>query len=110
MNTGKRIRKTICPMCGWHRNVLRKNAPVRVFHFGAVPIDPINFEIIRWVVSHGNSKDPKKKKGFQPLKSVNFVEALKNEEDRKVVIEVYKRAKEIIKVIDQARAMNGERG
>ena len=99
----KTIRQTVCPMCGWLRNVFRKDATQKIFRYGFVPIDPEKFSILRWVVSLGHPTDGRKA-GFDTVGRMTFKQAYADPRTRDIVNDVRARAVRILQVIDQVIA------
>jgi hypothetical protein len=115
----KRIAKVRCMMCGLSRVLVRTghNAAMRgdlvetgslgLFHFGGFPLDskpPLYF-----VISHGRSTDPTKKSGFEPVGEVSLEQLVKDKNWSWIADDVYDRAKEIVRRIDDARGKRGSR-
>lgn len=110
----KSIAKARCPMCGLSRVVLRKGTGaakagraikkglIGLFHFGEWPID--DKETLYFVASHGRTTDPTKKSGFQPVgEGMTLRDIVGNPVWKWLSDDIYRRASEIVKEIDDAR-------
>lgn len=87
-------------MCGWTRSVYRKKATRKVFRYGTTPIE--EFQVIRWMVAHGHPRDGRKK-GFEVVRTMTIGEAVKHKSSRRIVDDIYTRAKELVELIEKAR-------
>ena len=108
--------RTACPLCGWNRVIKRKGTsaaasgrPITrlkgLFHYGEIPLE--EFELIRWMVSHGrcNSEEKAagKKSGFERVDGKNFDAVVTDPAWSWLVDDIYVRACEIKERIENAR-------
>jgi hypothetical protein len=107
-------------MCGLSRAAVRTgyNAAMRgdpikpgtlgLFHFGEFPVQEKG--TVYFVVSHGRSNDPSKKSGFETVGEISLADLLKDKTWSWVAKDIYDRAKEIVRRIDDARGKRSSRG